>query len=84
MKDKNKEATTGNNKQISRRSFLETSAMGLGAATLGLPAINSYSEAANYPVVKSCYLPITDATPIILAHELGFYKEIVYVIVRIC
>ncbi|MCE1274107.1 MAG: ABC transporter substrate-binding protein, partial [Chlorobiales bacterium] len=26
--------------------------------------------------VTSCYLPITDATPIILAHEMGFYKEL--------
>ncbi|MEE8431979.1 MAG: ABC transporter substrate-binding protein [Candidatus Desulfatibia sp.] len=76
MNDKKKEAKANRIKMVSRRSFLETSAMGLGAATLGLPAINSYSEAAEYPVVKSCYLPITDATPIILAHELGFYKEI--------
>lgn len=72
-KKKNKEKA---NPDVSRRSFLETSAMGLGAAAMGLPAINTYAEAANYPVVKSCYLPITDATPIILAHELGFYKEV--------
>ncbi len=63
--------------KISRRSFLENSAYGIGAAAMaGLPGINSFAEAADGPVVKSCYLPITDATPIILAHELGFYKEL--------
>lgn len=74
----------GNN-GVSRRDFLRQSAIGLGAVLGGsslLAACSPKSEQGGSAAVKggkkvlSCYLPITDATPIILAHELGFYKEL--------
>jgi len=62
---------------VTRREFLYASAaMGASALLAGqsiLPA--SASAAAAGKKVKSCYLPIADATPIVLAHELGYYKE---------
>jgi len=75
----------GNN-GVSRRNFLRQSAIGLGAvlggssllAACGPKAEQGGSASVNTggKKVSSCYLPITDATPIILAHELGFYKEL--------
>ncbi|ACF11604.1 twin-arginine translocation pathway signal [Chlorobaculum parvum NCIB 8327] len=73
----------GNN-GFSRRDFIKQSAIGLGAVLGGsslLAACSPKSEGGSAAVkggkkVTSCYLPITDATPIILAHELGFYKEL--------
>lgn len=64
-----------NQKEISRRAFLRASAMGVGATVAGFPGLNLKYAHAALPTVKSCYLPITDATPILLAHELGFFKE---------
>lgn len=68
---------------ISRRKFIRNSAVGLSALFAGYPLLQGCSNeeqgsapgVASSKTVKSCYLPITDATPIILAHELGFYKE---------
>ena len=75
MEEKKKKIITNTDNGISRRKFLGNTAIGLSAASLGLPPID-LANAADFPVVKSCYLPITDATPIILAHELGFFKEL--------
>jgi NitT/TauT family transport system substrate-binding protein len=68
-----------------RRDFLKTSAIGLGAVLGGYPLLQGCSKSpessgssgkAGSKKVTSCYLPITDATPIILAHELGYYREL--------
>lgn len=74
------------NNGVSRRDFIRQSAIGLGAVLGGsslLAACGPKSEQGGSASLKtggkkvsSCYLPITDATPIILAHELGFYKEL--------
>ncbi|ASQ91533.1 ABC transporter substrate-binding protein [Prosthecochloris sp. GSB1] len=74
-----------NKSGLSRRTFIRNSALGLGALVGGYPLLQGCSSgdkgssgadvAGSGKAVKSCYLPITDATPIILAHELGFYKE---------
>ena len=68
---------------LSRRMFLRNSALGFGALMSGYPLLQGCSSneeggsqvSSGGKTLKSCYLPITDATPIILAHELGFYKE---------
>ncbi len=70
---------------ISRRKFIQNSAVGLGALMTGYPLLQGCSKEESGTSagqaggtgrkVTSCYLPITDATPIILAHEKGFYKE---------
>jgi len=66
---------------ISRRRFLQNSTVGLGALMAGYPLLQGCTKDEGGPSagtgkkVTSCYLPITDATPIILAHEMGFYKE---------
>ena len=70
----------------SRRDFLKTSALGFGAVLAGSQLLQGCSKSpeggsasagkSSSKKVTSCYLPITDATPIILAHELGFYKEL--------
>jgi NitT/TauT family transport system substrate-binding protein len=76
--------STANN-GLSRRNFLKNSAMGLGAVLGGGSLLTGCSKPENGGSasvktggrkVSSCYLPITDATPIILAHEMGFYKEL--------
>jgi NitT/TauT family transport system substrate-binding protein len=74
-------------KPTSRRDFLKNSAFGLSAVLGGLPLLQGCSKESGQEKgapnigtsgkkLKSSYLPITDATPIILAHELGFYKEL--------
>lgn len=70
-------------KAISRRKFIQNSAVGLSALFAGYPVLQGCSKEEQgtgagvtaSKKVQSCYLPITDATPIILAHEMGFYKE---------
>ncbi len=55
-----------------RRSFLKKSAALTFAASLSplsLPAIT------REPELKIGYLPITDATPLLVAHSLGFFKD---------
>ncbi len=81
----------GKEKKITtRRKFIQNTTLGVGAFLAGYPLWQGCSsqegrkdskdktgqfKATSSKKVKSCYLPITDATPIILAHELGFYKE---------
>jgi NitT/TauT family transport system substrate-binding protein len=62
-------------KTVTRREFLcASAAMGASALLAGQSILPVSAQAAEKKV-KSCYLPIADATPIILAHELGYYKE---------
>ncbi len=78
MRYKGKKVTEGQKPEASgsRRRFLGAAALGMGAGVTGFPYINiKYAGAAEFPVVKSCYLPITDATPILIAHEQGFFAD---------
>lgn len=55
-----------------RRAFIKKSAaatLGASLMPLPLPAI------AREPELKIGYLPITDATPLLIAHSLGFFKD---------
>ncbi|RPF98783.1 MAG: ABC transporter substrate-binding protein [Proteobacteria bacterium TMED51] len=59
---------------ISRRSVLQTGAA-LAGAGLGLGSMPAFGKKAFDPVVNICYIPITDAAALLVAHELGFFKE---------
>lgn len=60
---------------VSRRHVLDQLAMGGMAALLaGLPK-KTYAEEADDDVVRIGYLPITDATPLLVAHAKGYFAE---------
>ncbi len=65
--------------EMSRRDFmLDTLAAGGLAATFGLAATSSAWAGVQAPadeVVRIGYLPITDATALLVAHQMGFFKE---------
>lgn len=56
---------------VSRRELLKIGAM--------LAAMNTsqwaWAQQKHDPVVRTCYLPITDAAALLVAHELGIYKK---------
>ncbi len=58
--------------RVSRRSVLQTGAALAGAGLTGLPA---FAKKKFDPVVNICYIPITDAAALLVAHELGFFKD---------
>ncbi|MEQ6917729.1 ABC transporter substrate-binding protein [Halomonas aquatica] len=66
--------------EMSRRDFLlDSMAMGGLAASLGMTASSSAwasnLQAPDDEVVRIGYLPITDATVLLVAHEMGFFAE---------
>lgn len=56
---------------INRRDFL---AMGGLAALSGAMPFPAFAKKKWDPVVKICYIPITDAAALLVAHELGLFK----------
>ena len=63
---------------VNRRELLQMgAALGGSAALGGLSASNAYAASnKNWnPTVKTCYIPITDAAALLVAHEYGFYKD---------
>ncbi len=56
---------------LSRRTFLKTAA----ATCSGLLLPPAFKSLASSPVLKLGYLPITDATPLLVAHGLGYFSE---------
>jgi NitT/TauT family transport system substrate-binding protein len=58
---------------IHRRDVL--TAGGLAALGAGLPMPSFAQEKKWNPVIKICYLPITDASALLVAHELGLFKK---------
>lgn len=56
---------------VSRRGFLKTAA----AACSGLFLPGPVKSAIQTPRLKLGYLPITDATPLLVAHGLGYFSE---------
>ncbi|MAE92935.1 MAG: ABC transporter substrate-binding protein [Pelagibaca sp.] len=65
--------------EMSRRDFLlDSLALGGLAASFGLAPTSSAWAGIQPPedeVVRIGYLPITDATVLLVAHEMGFFKE---------
>src|SRR5256884_656306 len=68
-------------KTTSRRKFLKTAVAASGAATLmkGLPggwAGNVYADdSPETPNMRFGMVAVTDCAPIVMAHELGFFKK---------
>src|SRR2546430_2120318 len=68
-------------KTTSRRKFLKTAVAATGAATLmkGLPggwAGNVYADdSPETPNMRFGMIALTDCAPIVMAHELGFFKK---------
>lgn len=61
---------------LSRRDFMRLSSLTSAAAALPLlKAGDALAKAPDDQPVKIGYLPITDATPLLLAHALGFFEE---------
>jgi len=58
---------------INRRDLL--AAGGLAALSGSLPMPSFAQEKKFNPVVKICYIPITDAAALLIAHELGLFKK---------
>ncbi|SLM27664.1 NtrA [Desulfamplus magnetovallimortis] len=59
-------------KKLDRRSFLKKSvAATIGATLMPLPM----KAFAREPELKIGYIPITDATPLLIAHSLGFFRD---------
>ncbi len=59
---------------MSRRQFLKTTACAAGAAACSSLALPSLAAARKHPL-KIGYLPITDATPLLAAHSLGYFSQ---------
>lgn len=73
--------TPTTNSALTRRSFLSATAKGVGVAALfnGLPAgwTGSVfaSDAPETPDMKFGIIALTDCSPIVIAHEKGFFKK---------
>jgi NitT/TauT family transport system substrate-binding protein len=62
-----------NSKKITRRSLLKAGAIAVGS--LAAPTFYSPAVAKSRKKLRIGYLPITDATPLLIAHANGFFKD---------
>jgi nitrate/nitrite transport system substrate-binding protein len=68
-------------RRLGRREFLATATKGLGAATLlahlprGWAAADLASDAPESPNLNLGMIALTDCSPIVIAHEKGFFKK---------
>jgi NitT/TauT family transport system substrate-binding protein len=60
-------------KKITRRSLLKAGAIAVGS--LAAPTFYSPAVAKSRRELRIGYLPITDATPLLIAHANGFFKD---------
>jgi len=58
---------------VNRRMLLKAGA--LAALSGVLPSKGAFAQKKLDPVVKICYIPITDAAALLIAHELGYFKR---------
>lgn len=58
---------------LTRRQFLKTTAAGIGALSMSSVSRPAYS--ASEETLRIGYLPITDATPLLIAYANGYYQE---------
>jgi NitT/TauT family transport system substrate-binding protein len=63
------------NSGISRRTLLKASVAALAAFGGVVPAKRAIADKKFDPVVRICYIPITDAAALLIAHEKGFFKQ---------
>lgn len=68
--------TNGLGTGITRRTLLQASAAVAGLGAMG-PLSSAFAQKDKKfdPVVKIGYIPITDAAALLVAHEMGFFKE---------
>ena len=62
------------NRLLSRRGFLKVTAGAIGALGAPLKSTRIYGK-ENDNDLRVGYLPITDATPLLIAHARGYFKE---------
>ena len=60
---------------VSRREWLDIMAMGCLATIAGSMILPSLANASDDEVVRIGYLPITDATALLIAHANGYFKD---------
>ncbi len=60
---------------VSRRHVLDRLAMGGMAALLGASPRVAFADTPDDDVVRIGYLPITDATPLLIAHAKGYFED---------
>ncbi len=61
---------------FSRRTLVRLASVGAAATALGVQGWGeSPAQAANLASLKIGYLPITDASPLLIAHDGGFFKR---------
>ncbi|MGO9544973.1 MAG: ABC transporter substrate-binding protein [Rhodomicrobium sp.] len=59
---------------VSRHELLK--AAGLAAFSSFVPSARSFAQSSSFdPVVRIGYIPITDAAALLVAHEMGFFKN---------
>ncbi|MCG8615684.1 MAG: ABC transporter substrate-binding protein [Desulfobacterales bacterium] len=63
-----------NSNKVTRRQFLKTAAFTAGATACS-PLILPSGVFGKQPAIKLGYLPITDATPLLVAHGLGYFAQ---------
>ena len=63
------------NKKITRRNFIKNSTKAAASIGLGFPFLFNIGCSKNDEVLRPGYLPITDATPLLIAHANGYFKE---------
>ncbi len=61
------------NKPITRREFLIKSATGAAATGMSVTPFRAYAEKSE--TLRIGYLPITDATPLLIAHAMNFFQD---------
>ena len=61
------------NKKISRRAVIKAGAIAAGSAAI--PSFYSPAVARSRRTLHIGYLPITDATPLLIAHANGYFKD---------
>jgi NitT/TauT family transport system substrate-binding protein len=64
-----------NDKGVSRRHVLDHLAMGGLASLLAALPESAFADTADDDIVRIGYLPITDATPLLVAHAKGYFEE---------
>lgn len=62
-------------KKIERRHFLKSCASGIGTLTVSSIFPKKLYPKDTYNHLKIGYLPITDATPLLIAHAQGYFEE---------
>ena len=61
--------------ELTRRTLLKAGALAALSGAAALAARKGWADKKFDPVVKICYIPITDAAALLMAHEQGFFKK---------